>query len=72
MNNVSGEPLTLTCVIASDPKAAVHWLKNDLIFMEDSRYIFQKNNSKKYNSNSNSNYKNKIQTPKKQNKVKKV
>jgi len=32
-----GEPLTLSCLIASEPKAAVHWLKNDLIFMEDSR-----------------------------------
>ena len=34
---ISGEPLVLSCLIASEPKAAVHWLKNDLIFMEDSR-----------------------------------
>ncbi len=32
-----GERLELTCVVASDPKAAVHWLKNDLLFMDDSR-----------------------------------
>ena len=33
-----GEPLQLSCLVASEPKAAIHWLKNDLIFMEDSRY----------------------------------
>merc|ERR1712088_223548 len=32
-----GEPLQLSCLVASEPKAAIHWLKNDLIFMEDSR-----------------------------------
>lgn len=32
-----GEPLQLSCLVAAEPKAAVHWLKNDLIFMEDSR-----------------------------------
>jgi hypothetical protein len=32
-----GEPLQLVCLVASEPKAAIHWLKNDLIFMEDSR-----------------------------------
>merc|ERR1719323_2386681 len=32
-----GEPLQLTCLVAAEPKAAIHWLKNDLIFMEDSR-----------------------------------
>ena len=32
-----GEPLELKCLVASEPKAAIHWLKNDLIFMDDSR-----------------------------------
>ena len=32
-----GSPLRISCVIASDPKAAVHWLKNDLLFVDDSR-----------------------------------
>lgn len=32
-----GEPLQLSCLVAADPKSAIHWLKNDLIFMEDSR-----------------------------------
>ena len=32
-----GEPLNLSCLISSDPKAAIQWLKNDLIFMDDSR-----------------------------------
>merc|ERR1711962_1214325 len=32
-----GEPLTLRCLVAAEPKAAIHWLKNDLIFMDDSR-----------------------------------
>merc|ERR1719500_1594090 len=34
---IEGEPLQLACLVASEPKAAIHWLKNDLIFMEDSR-----------------------------------
>merc|ERR1712061_78576 len=34
---IEGEPLQLSCLVASEPKAAIHWLKNDLIFMEDSR-----------------------------------
>ena len=34
-----GEPLQLSCLVASEPKAAIHWLKNDLIFMEDSRLV---------------------------------
>ena len=32
-----GEPLNLSCLVASDPRAAIQWLKNDLIFMDDSR-----------------------------------
>lgn len=32
-----GEPLVLRCSVAADPKAAVTWLKNDLLFMDDSR-----------------------------------
>ena len=32
-----GEPLELTALVAADPKASVQWLKNDLIFMDDSR-----------------------------------
>ena len=32
-----GEPLTLSCLVAAEPKSSIHWLKNDLIFMEDSR-----------------------------------
>ena len=34
---IEGEPLQLSCLVAAEPKAAIHWLKNDLIFMEDSR-----------------------------------
>merc|ERR1711962_997569 len=34
---IEGEPLNLSCLVASDPKAAIQWLKNDLIFMDDSR-----------------------------------
>merc|ERR1712142_1394479 len=34
---IEGEPLNISCLIASDPKAAIQWLKNDLIFMDDSR-----------------------------------
>merc|ERR1719479_597220 len=32
-----GEPLVLNCLVASEPRSAIHWLKNDLIFMDDSR-----------------------------------
>ena len=32
-----GEPLELKCLVASEPRSAIHWLKNDLIFMDDSR-----------------------------------
>merc|ERR1712112_783603 len=32
-----GEPLKISCLIASEPRAAIQWLKNDLIFMDDSR-----------------------------------
>merc|ERR1719150_3411531 len=32
-----GEPLHLSCLVASEPRAAMQWLKNDLIFMDDSR-----------------------------------
>jgi hypothetical protein len=32
-----GEPLDLKCLVASEPRSAIHWLKNDLIFMDDSR-----------------------------------
>ena len=32
-----GEALTLRCLVAAEPKASIHWLKNDLIFMDDSR-----------------------------------
>merc|ERR1712117_707406 len=32
-----GEPPTLRCLVAAEPKASIHWLKNDLIFMDDSR-----------------------------------
>merc|ERR1739844_441501 len=32
-----GEPLHLSCLVASEPRAAIQWLKNDLIFMDDSR-----------------------------------
>ncbi len=34
---VEGAPLELTCLVESDPLAAVTWYKNDLIFMDDSR-----------------------------------
>merc|ERR1712198_635755 len=34
---VEGEPLRISCLIASEPRAAIQWLKNDLIFMDDSR-----------------------------------
>ena len=34
---VEGEPLRISCLVASDPRAAIQWLKNDLIFMDDSR-----------------------------------
>lgn len=34
---MEGQPLVLTALIASDPRAAIQWLKNDLIFMDDSR-----------------------------------
>merc|ERR1719412_1926317 len=34
---IEGEPLNLSCLVASDPRAAMQWLKNDLIFMDDSR-----------------------------------
>ena len=34
---IEGEPLNLSCLVSSDPKAAIQWLKNDLIFMDDSR-----------------------------------
>lgn len=34
---VEGAPLVLKCRIAADPKPAVSWLKNDLLFMDDSR-----------------------------------
>ena len=27
----------MKCLVASEPKSAIHWLKNDLIFMDDSR-----------------------------------
>ena len=36
---IEGEPLQLACLVAAEPKSAIHWLKNDLIFMEDSRYV---------------------------------
>merc|ERR1712027_213110 len=32
-----GEPLRISCLVASEPRAAIQWLKNDLIFMDDSR-----------------------------------
>ena len=32
-----GEPLNLSCLVSSEPRAAIQWLKNDLIFMDDSR-----------------------------------
>ena len=32
-----GEPLELCCLATGDPKPSVSWLKNDLIFMDDSR-----------------------------------
>ena len=32
-----GEPLKISCLVASEPRAAMQWLKNDLIFMDDSR-----------------------------------
>eukprot|EP00095_Tigriopus_kingsejongensis_P002259 maker-scaffold633_size121756-snap-gene-0.25 protein:Tk02259 transcript:maker-scaffold633_size121756-snap-gene-0.25-mRNA-1 annotation:"muscle m-line assembly protein unc-89-like isoform x2" len=32
-----GEPLEITCMVAADPKPTIQWLKNDLIFMDDSR-----------------------------------
>ena len=32
-----GEPLELSCVVAADPKATIVWLKNELLFMDDSR-----------------------------------
>merc|ERR1712142_535919 len=34
---IEGEPLRISCLVASDPKAAIQWLKNDLIFIDDSR-----------------------------------
>merc|ERR1719326_1243036 len=34
---VEGEPLRISCLVASEPRAAIQWLKNDLIFMDDSR-----------------------------------
>ena len=34
-----GEPLVLTCLVAGDPKPAVQWMKNDLLFMDDSRLV---------------------------------
>merc|ERR1739844_285098 len=34
---VEGEPLHISCLVASEPRAAIQWLKNDLIFMDDSR-----------------------------------
>jgi len=34
---IEGEPLNMSCLVSSDPKAAIQWLKNDLIFMDDSR-----------------------------------
>merc|ERR1711953_221427 len=34
---VEGEPLRISCLAASEPRAAIQWLKNDLIFMDDSR-----------------------------------
>merc|ERR1719433_954340 len=32
-----GEPLRISCLVASEPRAAMQWLKNDLIFMDGSR-----------------------------------
>merc|ERR1712045_151521 len=32
-----GEPLNLSALVSSEPRAAMQWLKNDLIFMDDSR-----------------------------------
>lgn len=32
-----GEPLEITCMVAGDPKPSIQWLKNDLVFMDDSR-----------------------------------
>merc|ERR1711971_856620 len=32
-----GEPLRISCLVASEPRAAIQWLNNDLIFMDDSR-----------------------------------
>ncbi len=32
-----GEALELSCLITADPKPAIQWLKNDLVFMDDSR-----------------------------------
>merc|ERR1712147_370662 len=34
---VEGEPLHISCLMGSEPRAAIQWLKNDLIFMDDSR-----------------------------------
>jgi len=34
---IEGEPLRISCLVASDPRCAIQWLKNDLIFMDDSR-----------------------------------
>lgn len=34
-----GEPLELSCLVTGDPKPAVHWLKNDFLFMDDSRSV---------------------------------
>merc|ERR1712213_76246 len=34
---VEGQPLRISCLVASGPRAAIQWLKNDLIFMDDSR-----------------------------------
>merc|ERR1711922_83675 len=32
-----GEPLNMSALVSSEPRAAIQWLKNDLIFMDDSR-----------------------------------
>ena len=36
---VEGAPLELCALVDSDPMAAVTWYKNDLIFMDDARYV---------------------------------
>ena len=40
-----GEPLELTCLVASDPKPAIQWLKNDLVFCDDSRLTVKNDDS---------------------------